>query len=309
MATALQTYEVISHTPIVIQNGNLAISYQPGQIFTASPRLPSIIQLLLIGSIIVSNGGSSTGQVLIADSQLANLYIFANGSRAFTGSQSLGGNALNNVLDPVNAQDAATKNYVDTHGGGGAATQLATTGSPVTINTASPPSSGEVLVATSSTAATWQAAFIRADGTVALTADWNVGGFHLLNLLDPTTAQGAATKHYVDTRLSVVQSYTSSTALSSANANQIATNTGASGTVILTLPAMVVGLELVFAVTAAFTLQINNFNSSTTINLGITTGSAGGNVSSNNVGSMLRITGVSSTQWFGEIVTGSWDYT
>lgn len=41
--------------------------------------------------------------------------ISVDGSIAFTGDQSMGGNALTNVLDPVNNQDAATKAYVDNY--------------------------------------------------------------------------------------------------------------------------------------------------------------------------------------------------
>jgi hypothetical protein len=41
-------------------------------------------------------------------------------------------------------------------------------------------------------------ACLKKDGTNAATADLNIGGFKLTNLADPTSAQHAATKAYVD---------------------------------------------------------------------------------------------------------------
>lgn len=54
--------------------------------------------------------------------QLTNLpdlsqFLFLNGSRAMTGALNMGTHAINGVVDPSGAQDAATKNYVDTQDG------------------------------------------------------------------------------------------------------------------------------------------------------------------------------------------------
>lgn len=49
----------------------------------------------------------------VADDRLATSYIKADGTRAFTGSVSLGGNQITSLADPTLSTDAATKAYVD----------------------------------------------------------------------------------------------------------------------------------------------------------------------------------------------------
>jgi len=309
-----ETYRVISSTPIVVDDGSTVISYSPGQVFTAQPKLPSIVRLLAIGSIILTAVAAGSGSELILDEQLAERYIKANGTRPWTGNQSLGGAKITNSAAPTAAADLANKAYVDLVAVGGPATQLATTGSPVTINTAAPPTTGQSLVATSATAATWQGPYIKADGTTALTADWAVGSKKLTGVTDPTLAQDAATKNYVDTHGGgdlVVVARTANTLLTAADTRKLNTNTGTAINIVITLPALVVGARHFFAVTDAFYMRIDNLNASTTITVGVAGGVqkvtvAGGFVRSNIIGSMLEIIGVSPTQWMAR-VTGDWN--
>lgn len=62
-------------------------------------------------------GGADYGAALYHHSLVGDgsQYILVDGTRAFTGDQSMGTHKLTNVVDPVAAQDAATKNYVDTN--------------------------------------------------------------------------------------------------------------------------------------------------------------------------------------------------
>lgn len=61
--------------------------------------------------------GTITGDRLasgtVGDDRLIGSYIYADGSRAFTGNQSAGGNKITNLAEPTTSTDAANKAYVD----------------------------------------------------------------------------------------------------------------------------------------------------------------------------------------------------
>jgi hypothetical protein len=108
--------------------------------------------------------------------------VYTDGRNAFRSDQSLGGHKLRFVDDPASAQDAATKAYVDA-------------GDASTLSTAE----GYADTGDASTLATVAAAgYVKADGSVDFTGPQSMGGNAITDLDDPTNAQDAATKAYVD---------------------------------------------------------------------------------------------------------------
>src|SRR6201998_4323378 len=66
---------------------------------------------------------------------------------------------------------------------------------------------------------------ITPDGGTAFTASQSMGGFKLINLLDPTTSTDAATKNYVDNVAQGLSTKTSVRALAAANITLSGTQT------------------------------------------------------------------------------------
>lgn len=82
-------------------------------------------------------------------------------------------------------------------------------------------------------------------------------------------------------------------------------NTGAAGTVNFTLPTAVAGYQYTFYVSAAQTLTVTAVGSDTIRNAG-TVSAAAGNITSNTIGSTLRLYAPAALKWIITTITGTW---
>ena len=103
-------------------------------------------------------------------------------------SLSLNNQKVSNVLDPTAAQDAATKNYVDSNSANAMWTKSGANIFPTTI-------SDEVGIGTETPAAK-----LHVVGNAKITGPLDMSTQKVSNVLDPTVAQDASTKNYVDTK-------------------------------------------------------------------------------------------------------------
>lgn len=110
-------------------------------------------------------------------------YIKVDGTRAFTGNQSMGTNKITSLGTPTVGTDAATKNYVDSGLSTNSSTDQGYTDTQILL-------------------------CIKKNGTVAFTGDQSMGSHKLTSVTDPTSAQDAATMNYVDSNMTkTLESY------------------------------------------------------------------------------------------------------
>ena len=141
-------------------------------------------------------------------------YILTDGTRAFTGKQSLGGFNLTDLLDPVVPQDAATKNYVDT----------VNASMQVYVDTGLPYiSSGNTSIVLTS-----NGSYVLVDGSRPFTGNQSMGSNQLTNLITGITGDTATNKTYVDAVNSSMKTYvdTGLPYISSNNSSIVLTSNG-----------------------------------------------------------------------------------
>jgi hypothetical protein len=182
----------------------------------------------------VSSAGSA--------SSTPNEYFKINGTSTMAAPLNMGGNKIINVADPVAAQDVATKTYFDMGlissvglylklDGTRAMTAALNMGaSNKIINVADPVAAQDVATKTyadSEISFISGALYLKLDGTNAMSAALNMGGAsNIVNVANPTAAQDAATKAYVDANVG-----TGFLKLDGTNAMSAALNMGSNGIV------------------------------------------------------------------------------
>ena len=221
------TFEWINPSSVSVDPSNIALQHHFVFVGNASNQAAGVAlqgdaTIISDGTLTISNNAITADKILnanVTNAKLDKINIPLSGFGAAAADISLGGFNIINLADPANAQDAATKAYVDGIASSGAlgltnahiligsATNVAT---PQTITgDASLTNNGTLTISNNAitadkilnanvTNAKLDKINIPLSGFGAAAADISLGGFSIINLADPTNAQDAATKAYID---------------------------------------------------------------------------------------------------------------
>jgi uncharacterized protein YjbI with pentapeptide repeats len=187
----------------------------------------------------------------VTNAKLDKANIPLSGFGAATADVALGGKKLTGVADPTNLQDAATKSYVDALNAAAGVADGSITSAKIAdativnddvsataaiayskLNLANSIVAAD-LTASSVTNAKLDKANIPLSGFGAATADVALGSNKLTGVADPSTAQDAATKNYVDTATSAITTLADGK-IYLGNASNVATEVTPTGDVTIT---------------------------------------------------------------------------
>jgi hypothetical protein len=144
----------------------------------------------LTGDVTVNSFGvTAIGAAKVTNAQLNKAAIPLSGFAVPTANIDMGAKQITNLATPTTNTDATTKLYVDTH--------------TINLNTI-PLFTGHLLKGVGGVAADVAQSTIALSGFGAATADVDLGTHKIINLVDPTNSQEAATKKYVDGTAGVV---------------------------------------------------------------------------------------------------------
>lgn len=145
------------------------------------------------------------------------------------------------------------------------------------------------------------------EGTLVMVVEGTANAdnvFHL-STSDPTIGTDALTFSLWGDANRTTINYTSDQTLTADQSGRTITNLGASGTVILTLPTAVAGLQFTVIVAAAQTVVVD-VGGSVKIGIDEMESTAGGNASANSPYSSVTLKALSATLWAAIARTGTW---
>jgi hypothetical protein len=164
-------------------------------------------------------GGDATTKTYVdnLNSTLDAAVLKKDGSVALTGNWDVGANKITNLGAPTVGGDATTKTYVDGLVSGLAADSAVVkkdgsvaltadwdVGANKITNLAAPTVGADAVTKTYAdglvTGLAVDSTVLKKDGSVSLTADWDIGAVKISNVAEPTLSGDVATKNYVDTQ-------------------------------------------------------------------------------------------------------------